>query len=103
MTSAAEIVAADGTRLAGIVYEAAVPARGVALIVAAMAVKHQFYAALAAWLVAHGWDVVTFDYRGMGDRAPASLKGFKADVLTWARQALPPPSPLHASAPTAGH
>jgi predicted alpha/beta hydrolase len=47
MTSAAEIVAADGTRLAGIVHEAAVPARGVALIVAAMAVKQQFYAALA--------------------------------------------------------
>ncbi len=51
-----------------------------------MAVKQDFYAPLASWLADRGWDVVTFDYRGMGDSAPASLKGFKADILTWAEQ-----------------
>jgi predicted alpha/beta hydrolase len=86
MPTTAEIVAADGYRLAARVYEAGTPARGVALIVAAMAVKQEFYAALASWLAALGWDVVTFDYRGTGESAPASLKEFDADVLTWARQ-----------------
>lgn len=86
MPTVAEIAAADGYRLAGRVYEAGTPVRGVALIVAAMAVKQEFYAALASWLAARGWDVITFDYRGMGESAPASLKGFEADILTWAQQ-----------------
>lgn len=86
MPTAVEIVAADGTRLAARLYEAGRPARGVALIVAAMAVKQDFYAALAAWLAAQGWDVVTFDFRGMGASAPPTLRGFEADILTWARQ-----------------
>ncbi len=86
MPTATEIVAADGTRLAARLYEAGKPARGVVLIVAAMAVKQEFYAGLAAWLAAQGWDVVTFDYRGMGESAPSTLRGFEADILTWARQ-----------------
>lgn len=86
MPIVSEIVAADGYTLAGRVYQAGMPARGVALIVAAMAVNQEFYAGLASWLAARGWDVITFDYRGMGDSAPASLKGFEADILTWARQ-----------------
>jgi predicted alpha/beta hydrolase len=86
MPTAARIVAADGFPLAARLYEAGSPARGVALIVAAMAVKQEFYAGLAAWLAARGWDVVTFDYRGIGESAPPTLRGFEADVLTWARQ-----------------
>lgn len=86
MPAAAEITAADGTRLATRLYEAGRPARGVALIVAAMAVNQEFYAGLAAWLAAQGWEVVTFDCRGMGESAPPTLRGFAADILTWARQ-----------------
>ncbi|MDP9198672.1 MAG: alpha/beta fold hydrolase [Pseudomonadota bacterium] len=37
-------------------------------------------------LAGQEWQVVTFDYRGMGDSAPRTLRGFDADVLTWARQ-----------------
>ena len=86
MPSAADIIATDGYRLAARLYEAAAPAQGVMLIVPAMAVRQEFYAALADWLATRGWDVMTFDYRGMGDSAPATLKGFEADVLTWARK-----------------
>lgn len=86
MTAATTIIAADGYRLAARLYPAGAAVRGVALIVAAMAVKQEFYASLAAWLAAHGWDVVTFDYRGMGASAPPTLRGFEADILTWARQ-----------------
>lgn len=86
MSTVMEIVADDGTRLAARHYHADGPARGVVLIVAAMAVKQDFYAGLAAWLAAQGWDVVTFDYRGIGESAPPRLRGFEADILTWARQ-----------------
>ena len=86
MTSSTTIIAADGYRLAARLYPAGVGVRGVALIVAAMAVKQEFYAGLASWLAARGWEVITFDYRGMGDSAPASLRDFEADILTWAQQ-----------------
>lgn len=86
MPTAAEIVAADGTRLAARLYEAGGRTRGVTLIVAAMAVKQDFYAGLATWLAAKGWDTLTFDLRGIGESAPPTLRGFEADVLTWARQ-----------------
>ena len=84
MPSVTELIAEDGYRLAARLFEAQVPAQGVVLIVSAMAVRQDFYAALADWLATRGWDVISFDYRGMGDSAPATLKGFEADVLTWA-------------------
>lgn len=86
MTRSTTIIAADGYRLAACLYPAGASVRGVALIVAAMAVKQEFYAGLASWLAARGWDVVTFDYRGTGESAPTTLRGFEADVLTWARK-----------------
>jgi len=51
-----------------------------------MAVPQSYYASLAAWLAGRGFDVLTFDFRGMGESAPRSLRGFEADILTWARQ-----------------
>lgn len=77
---------ADGHALAANSYGAAIPPRGVALIVSAMAVPQTFYAPLAAWLAANGIETITFDYRGMGESAPESLRGFETDILTWARQ-----------------
>ncbi len=35
-----------------------------------------------------GLDVITFDYRGIGRSAPASLKGFDVDFRDWARKDL---------------
>ncbi len=80
------LVAADGYRLAACEYAAAGRPRGTVLIVGAMAVPQSFYAELARWLAGRRWQVVTFDYRGIGRSAPLSLKGFEADILTWARQ-----------------
>lgn len=65
-------------------------ARAGVLIVSAMGVEQHYYAAFAQWLAAQGFWVATFDYRGMGASRPApyrrSLRGFEADVLTWAQQ-----------------
>lgn len=81
-----ELQAADSYRLAARVYETGGFVRGVALIVSAMAIKQSFYADFAEWLAAKSWETITFDYRGMGDSAPKSLRGLETDILTWARQ-----------------
>ena len=79
-------VAADGYRLAAREYRAGGDVQGAVLIAGAMAVPQAFYSDLARWLAGRGWHVVTFDYRGMGESAPPTLRGFEADILTWARQ-----------------
>ena len=79
-----EIIAGDGYRLAACTYEARGPHRGTVLIVPAMAVSQEHYAPFSSWLAECGWQVVTFDCRGIGASAPASLRGFEADILTWA-------------------
>jgi predicted alpha/beta hydrolase len=77
--------AADGTRLSARVYEANGRAQGSVVIGGAMGVRQDFYAAFAQWLSQQGWRVTTFDYRGSGDSAPASLRGYKADLFDWTR------------------
>lgn len=80
-----ELVAADGYRLAARLHDAGPGARGVALIVPAMAVPQEYYSGLGSWLAARGWSALCFDFRGMGDSAPPGLRGFEADILKWAR------------------
>jgi predicted alpha/beta hydrolase len=78
------IQAGDGYRLAARHYRAQGFHRGAILVVPAMAVGQDYYAAFASWLADRGWQVVTFDFRGVGASAPATLRGFQADLLTWA-------------------
>jgi predicted alpha/beta hydrolase len=46
-------------------------------------VPQTFYRHFARVACQHGFEVVTFDYRGIGRSAPASLKGFDADLSDW--------------------
>lgn len=82
---AVDLKSADGTSLSARVYESEGPARGNVVIGGAMGVRQDYYAKFAEWLAAQGWRVTTFDYRGSGDSAPASLRGFKADLFDWTR------------------
>lgn len=77
------IAASDGYPLAATLY------RGnsndtVVLINSATAVPRRFYQRFASWLQQHGWTAVTYDYRGIGDSRPASLRGFDARMRDWA-------------------
>ncbi|MGQ0429448.1 MAG: alpha/beta hydrolase family protein [Gammaproteobacteria bacterium] len=83
---ALRINTADGYRLAAHLVAAKTGPRAAALIVPAMAVPQSYYAPLAVWLAERGYDVLTFDFRGIGESAPRTLRGFEADILTWARQ-----------------
>jgi predicted alpha/beta hydrolase len=61
------------------------PRRPVVLINAATSVRCRYYARFAAFLHTHGFDVVTYDYRGIGESRPASIKGFEAGWIDWGR------------------
>jgi len=79
----------DGAAVAARLYPCTGAIRGAVLIGGAMGVRQDYYAAFANWLAAQGFAVMTFDYRGMGDsRTPVqarSLRGFDADLFSWAR------------------
>lgn len=84
----ATITTADDFDLAARTYGDATQCRAGVLLVGAMGVDQNYYSAFAAWLATQGFYVVSFDYRGMGDSRPlryrGSLRGFDADVTTWA-------------------
>lgn len=79
----------DGAALAARLYPCEGASKGAVLIGGAMGVKQDYYAPFAGWLAAQGFAVMTFDYRGMGDSRPpaqaTSLRGFDADLFSWAR------------------
>jgi len=81
-----EIATDDGYRLTARLFPVAGERRGVALVVPAMAVTQDYYEPFATWLAGQGWEVLTFDLRGIGASRPATLQGFPCDILLWARQ-----------------
>src|SRR5262245_61297245 len=93
VAGSATITTADGFDLAAQTFGDATSCRAGVLLVGAMGVDQQYYAAFAEWLAGQGFFVVTFDYRGIGDSRPArfreSLRGFHADVSTWATRDVP--------------
>ena len=78
-------LAADGYRLGGLTWRHARhdPQRPVVIINAATSVRCRHYTRFADYLFAHGLDVITYDYRGIGESRPASLRGFKASWSDW--------------------
>lgn len=79
------VPAADGFDLAASLYQPDEPATAEAILISsATAVPQRFYNPLARFLCQRGYRVVTYDYRGIGDSAPASLRGFPASMSDWA-------------------
>ena len=75
------IPAVDGYPLAGTLFRG-----GSQLIIvsSATATPRRFYASFAQFLAENGYTVLTYDYRGIGDSAPDSLRGFTAKMSDWA-------------------
>ena len=76
------IQASDGFSIAADVY-ARQRNRQVAVIHSATGVPQQFYRHFACHLAQQDFTVVTYDYRGIGDSRPASLRGFVARMRDW--------------------
>lgn len=77
------LTAKDGYVLAASHYAA--PSDQFIVIGAATAVPRWFYAKFAEYAQARGINVVTTDYRGIGESKYGSLKGFEMDYADWSR------------------
>jgi predicted alpha/beta hydrolase len=78
----------DGYRLAGTLISPATPKRALVLA-GGTGFPREFFVPLAKFLAARGHAVLTFDYRGIGGSAPASLRGFTGDMSDWALRDMP--------------
>jgi predicted alpha/beta hydrolase len=79
------LTAADGYPLAARRYRSPQAARAHLVVGGATGVPQAFYKHFAEHAARRGFDVLTLDYRGIGDSAPATLKGLRMDYLDWGR------------------
>ncbi|HYC58906.1 MAG TPA: alpha/beta fold hydrolase [Thermoanaerobaculia bacterium] len=75
--------ASDGYVLRANHYDAG--GDSVLLIGSALGVKRRYYDAFARFIADRGRSVVTFDYRGIGDSRPTSLRKFDGTMSEWGR------------------
>lgn len=86
MPESIEIPAADGYPLRGHQWRHARTAGlppPVAIINPATSVRCRYYARFAEYLHTQGWDVLTYDYRGIGESRRGSLRRLRADWVDW--------------------
>jgi len=82
------ITTADQHCLNGFTLRHATPAaaiRPIVIINPATSVRCRYYARFAAYLHSHGFDVITYDYRGIGESRTGSLRGMDAGWIDWGR------------------
>lgn len=77
--------AADGYPLVAHRFRSPTPPRAHLVVGGATGVPQGFYRRFAEHAAQRGFDVLTLDYRGIGQSAPATLKGFRMDYLDWGR------------------
>ncbi|HDR9258295.1 alpha/beta hydrolase family protein [Burkholderia vietnamiensis] len=85
---AVTLTAADGYTLRAHVWRhrgGASAGRPVTVVNCATSVRCDYYFRFAAWLFAHGRDVLVYDYRGIGGSRPARLATLRANWLDWGR------------------
>ena len=83
---ALDLRTADGYELKGFAWRHDPPGnrqRPVVIINAATSVRCEYYGRFASILHGHGFDVITYDYRGIGNSRPGRLRGFAAGWLEW--------------------
>ncbi len=79
------IPATDGYSLAATSFQPdSNPTETVVTINSATAVPQRYYKPFATFLAKQSYTVITYDYRGIGDSRPKSLRGFQAQARDWA-------------------
>jgi predicted alpha/beta hydrolase len=82
------IQAADGCTIKGFVWRHSgdrQSTRPVVIINPATSVRCRYYFRFAEYLFKHGFDVIAYDYRGIGESRPKTLLGFDACWIDWGR------------------
>ena len=75
--------ASDGYPLIGILYTPEHGIKANIVLSSATGVPQAFYRRFAEYATQFGYQVLTFDYRGVAQSAPKQLKGFKMSYLDW--------------------
>ena len=76
--------ALDQYILSGVIYRPTQRETIARIIVAsATGVPQPFYRRFSEYAAERGFEVLTFDYRGVGESAPQQLKGFEMSYLDW--------------------
>ena len=92
MTTAIQDVtfaALDGVTLTGTPFLPTDNAHTALLINSGTGIPRRFYRHFARTAAEHGFATLTFDYRGIGDSAPSSLRGFEARYRDWGQRDIP--------------
>lgn len=77
------LLAADGYPINARLYAATGIIKGQIIVAGATGVGQQFYRRFAEYARGQGFNVLTLDYRGVGQSAPKQLKGFQMDFADW--------------------
>lgn len=80
---AISITTADQYKLSAHIFEPENPQQKIVLINSATGVRQQIYFSLAQYFSEHGFTVITYDYRGIGQSKPPKMKGFSASMRLW--------------------
>lgn len=75
--------ASDGYLLIGTLYTPEHGIKANIVLCSATGVPQAFYRRFAEYATQFGYQVLTFDYRGVAQSAPKRLKGFKMSYLDW--------------------
>jgi len=86
MKVSSTILTSDGTRIWIHSYMPEKENGKLMIIAPAFGAIQSLYHLFACYYRNHGYKVITFDYRGMGQSAPERFKGYKATLHEWAVQ-----------------
>ncbi|MEO1053494.1 MAG: alpha/beta hydrolase [Bacteroidota bacterium] len=81
-----KIEATDGYELGAILLEPEEAPKGVIQFNSGTGILKEFYLNFCKFLCSQGFIVVLYDYRGIGESKPASLRGFKAHMREWGQK-----------------
>ena len=77
------ITAKDGYPLSARVFYPEKSNGKILLVNSATGVRQQIYFSFAYFFAEHGFTVITYDYRGIGESKPKKMKGFDSSMKIW--------------------
>ena len=79
----------DGYQLHGLLFSPAEAPKSTVQINSGTGIPKEFYSKLANYLCDEGYQVLTYDYRGIGGSRPPQLKGFVTKLTDWGSLDMP--------------
>jgi predicted alpha/beta hydrolase len=77
------ITASDGYQLSALYATPVDGSTGTIIISSATGIKKEYYINFSRFLVQNGYNVLLYDYRGIGGSAPGDLRAFKSYMHEW--------------------